>query len=1551
MVESSHHDEELKGPQKADKTIKQSTTESEELPTGLDFSEKRRDTAANTADWSSKREVDQKDSEKNSDRLVTESAISNHKLNLPGKTFITMNTCTQTNSGTSSSEAASHDGFHAEGRQNNDDSVLDCMSEQHAEYAIIDQLGTGGMGIVYVARQQCLSRPVALKTLNERLEGRTDAEELFISEALVTGQLEHPNIVPIHELGKDRAGNLYLTMKLIQGQSWAELLSTSLTEIPEMTEGKWLLNQLEILIKICDAIAFAHSRGIIHRDLKPENVMIGEYGEVLVLDWGLALNVKLKGDEHTRVKTKHSGLSSAGTPRYMAPEQARGDMANIDYCTDVYLLGGMLYEILTGTAPHEASTVSESLNSAKREVQDPEIRAPERNFPRELADIALTALKLDPAERFRSVRQFQESIRHYFSHDASVRLSDEAAIIQAKIHEQDSVTSSECYNLYSQALSQCEQSLILWSGNREAKNLRTELRYQFATEALNRGDYGLAETQAAFIEQDHLNNNDQYDYIQETLHKHKINKSRTVLAILVIIFLSIGMYQIFSGLKEKAERELTRKEHQEALSQLCIDGWDAVRRGDSGNAFTIREEIHHSTYDNLQNIDNLRTHFDWACAVLLWSQSRWEELYLFLTENSPNFLESTEFRQMITTGDNKTLDTLPQVLQPFNTKSERNTATIWDLLQLSGNNLNIQSLNTLFELISEHEKKNNTLLPFHEYYTQMVVLRKAAIFACLRQKLGDSADDIKRRAQLSQSIIPFSCTKPPFGHSLMSPVPSRLSYSVLDDEQWIAFDSSNTPLQWDTLYIGDIPGTSTLVPIDDGTWLLSYYGQILRISGTDGSVLDRVPLAEEVHIMWPNPLDRSELNLVEFLSREKNSIHKIDIHHGIVQPPVYPAGALLASVSPLKIANSFVQARVKGTKIEGESDEQQNLGELEGSIEKDPTNPGLLLHYLILRKDMLTSEQIEKLKARILEITTPFFPFFIVQAGILAEQGGFRDLGDSLYTLAEKRFYELGGNPDLAFSSLNPATNLRMLADSLLQSGDKARAMELIDRGTRFSTFCEGDHLFYNHYQAWLAKEKLFEKAEKIGHYLSAALKSAGNGYFLFSGGLLLFVDIAFHLCLVALFFLGMTVLYLIVQTHSRVVRDLKMKGLDSAWKRCFAFINFPIERFKCLFLSYTTWTEKAFLIFLGLIIVFSLSFSSITMTTLLDEFYTKDLLIMNGYTESEGFIHTMEQTIIDEPANGAALRLLAEGCRFRGAPDRLQPLLERIVNGEQPDSISLNNFAVLLEESGQVNDALSYYKRAAKHDDEGAMVARINIARIHNQPDELATLLPQCAHRDRIRMIHEKAESPAWALCPLRDLITILRGKKIISSYYISHLFTSIDNGIDRFLDYIIVLGDSLNERTVLSLIFRLLLYAAMIICLMALVWFPFPQKNRFGFVRKTAKMSKHGTQFYTVSALQLLIPGIYDIRQHRFVLGILQPFVIMTVAIVSVLITHGSILQDHFSIFNPFEYRGGMVLTLNPHLEWLKELCLWIIAGVFTIHIIRMTGMSIFIRLKQTI
>ncbi len=271
-------------------------------------------------------------------------------------------------------------------------------------YAVEEEIGRGGMGTVYRAFDQDLKRHVALKVLRRDLCGEASRLARFIEEAQATAGLEHPGIVPIHEIGLDDEGRVYYTMKLVRGRTLAQIVERIRAGDAATAREFTRFRLLEILIHVARAVAYAHERGFVHRDLKPQNIMIGTYGEALVLDWGLARRLDAPDPIPGAI---------VGTPAYMAPEQAEGEAARLGPPADVYSLGATLLHVLAGRAPYEGAATPEVLTKLVTGERPPRARALDPRVPRELDAICAKAMERAPERRYAGALAFAADLQAY----------------------------------------------------------------------------------------------------------------------------------------------------------------------------------------------------------------------------------------------------------------------------------------------------------------------------------------------------------------------------------------------------------------------------------------------------------------------------------------------------------------------------------------------------------------------------------------------------------------------------------------------------------------------------------------------------------------------------------------------------------------------------------------------------------------------------------------------------------------------------------------------------------------------------------------------------------------------------------------------------------------------------------------------------------------------------------------------------------------------------------------------------------------------------------
>ncbi|MDF1662269.1 MAG: protein kinase [Planctomycetota bacterium] len=288
----------------------------------------------------------------------------------------------------------------------------------HAETVLkkLDKLGEGGMGVVYRAQDQKLNRQAALKVIQPSRAGRK-AVQRFLRESKITAGLDHPSIPPVYEAGTNSEGEHYLLMRMIHGQT----LEDRIAHYQESQDPRELQSLIEVLIKVGEAMAYAHSRRIIHRDLKPANIMVGEFGEVMVMDWGLAVNLGQK-EESTLDSNDDSDIApinpkaltrvgaSLGTVGYMSPEQATGDAA--DGRTDIFSLGAILTVMLTGRSPVHGDSAAAALVA----TMDNRIASPRdivSGLPPELCSISEKALAFRPEDRYSFANEMVDDLKSF----------------------------------------------------------------------------------------------------------------------------------------------------------------------------------------------------------------------------------------------------------------------------------------------------------------------------------------------------------------------------------------------------------------------------------------------------------------------------------------------------------------------------------------------------------------------------------------------------------------------------------------------------------------------------------------------------------------------------------------------------------------------------------------------------------------------------------------------------------------------------------------------------------------------------------------------------------------------------------------------------------------------------------------------------------------------------------------------------------------------------------------------------------------------------------
>ncbi|MEQ8822433.1 MAG: serine/threonine-protein kinase [Sumerlaeia bacterium] len=378
--------------------------------------------------------------------------------------------------------------------------LYDALGDRTTEIFLLSKIAQGGQGEIWEAYQKNLDRLIAVK----RAHGHIGSQDDFFKEAFASARLDHPNIVPIYDLGLCYHENEkvpLLVMKRIVGTNWAEMMRTERSS-PHFSLSIFLAKHLPILVSVINAVSYAHAKGVIHRDLKPSQVMVGDYGEVFLLDWGLAIFLGQEEDEVSetsypvdldKVWTLDTATNPAGTPAYMAPEQARFFKDQLGFHTDVYLLGAILYEMVTGRPPHHSEKVQKSLRRAIENEYEP----PGPGCPAELTDLIAFCLRTDPAERPASALAVRETITAYLT---GAGRKQQSISLCNQLRKRGFANLG--YEELSQAARQLSEITHLWPDNPDIDACRHDLLVAYAEAAIANRDFMLARLQADRLEDD-----------------------------------------------------------------------------------------------------------------------------------------------------------------------------------------------------------------------------------------------------------------------------------------------------------------------------------------------------------------------------------------------------------------------------------------------------------------------------------------------------------------------------------------------------------------------------------------------------------------------------------------------------------------------------------------------------------------------------------------------------------------------------------------------------------------------------------------------------------------------------------------------------------------------------------------------------------------------------------------------------------------------------------------------------------------------------------------
>ena len=441
-----------------------------------------------------------------------------------------------------------------------------------ADFVLIRKIAQGGQGEVWEAWQSSLMRRVAVKRQT------SGGIREFLQEAYTTGELDHPNIIPIYELGRTEVDGIerpLLAMKMVNGRPWDRELEEDHKK-KDFNLELHIARHLRVLLDVCHAVEFAHSKGVMHRDLKPQQVMIGDFGEVLLMDWGLAMSIKDPEDTQAGVhlpkfRTRDKAMNRCGTPVYMAPEQTAEDTHELGFHTDVYLLGGILFEIVANIPPHEAETAEEAFELAMTN----ELRPLPLDCPEPLRAIIEKSLAGNPSARQQTVREFREAVEDYLT-GASRQL--ESREITREISQKLAVSGVHDYDEFARIEQKLARAVSLWPNNPAALSLQEEVRAAHTRLALKHGDLSLARTlvRGLYFERNKTPLEQRIREEEEAIERQHRQRRRlkmammTALAVIFLGMLSMAVREKLNARQEAQLRQAAEAAEHQALEQKKI---------------------------------------------------------------------------------------------------------------------------------------------------------------------------------------------------------------------------------------------------------------------------------------------------------------------------------------------------------------------------------------------------------------------------------------------------------------------------------------------------------------------------------------------------------------------------------------------------------------------------------------------------------------------------------------------------------------------------------------------------------------------------------------------------------------------------------------------------------------------------------------------------------------------------------------------------------------------------------------------------------------------
>lgn len=1141
--------------------------------------------------------------------------------------------------------------------------VLPNQNPKLSQYVIEHPLGEGGMGVVYQALQQNLRRKVALKMLQPSLEEDPELVEQFVLEAMVTGRLEHPNIVPVHDLGKADNQRLFMGMKLVRGESLKALLKREPADSPQR-----LIHYLDILSQVGDAMAYAHSEGILHRDLKPENVMVGKFGEVQVMDWGLAFAFRPQGSKDLK---QLAGLSSgpSGTPAYMSPEQAEGKDDAIGEWSDVYLLGAMLYEILTGSPPHRGRSVIAVLLAAQAgEIQRPSERAPGRDIPYDLEELCLNALRADPKERIQSVEAFQDQVKIYQSHREALHLIDRARQLL-----QERNPGSEPYEDAKKAKWILNQALEIWPEADAATELLSQSLLLQIDHCLEQG-FGAEALQLIEALPPLSTVEPKRTQKLEGAARRQMNKRRNrVLTATGLLVLSIFLGSWLSAVSTRLQSEDRQADAREQLPETTAAAWTKLHKDDP-------------------NLDQALLELTQQLQKTGWTRSQSDLRHLTLMASWQS-LQKGHLGRAFQFMSNEINDSQKELFQRcLASPSPGSLATTLDKWRQATKQLP-EVVSQLSQTILLASWSRTPQSPQDQAFLKTQLASLGATAA-----LADWDSGVNSTFLTSSGELPYRFRRDPSQGRVFAMTGAGQT------ELW------TYPSQKE--HQGSVLKPLPLLLRYKEEWLLVVPkgGDILSLSAKTGIVRYRLRLHDDCLGLIPRPGGFYALQAGTW-GPSKSRLIPATPDRWIEEalPGARESGShFLSSLQSGEEKNSLSLFPNGPSETSRLSKEQISRG-----LKRDPKHP-IWGHQqaLLLHREGKIAERDVVLKTL---LTLDLSPYERVSfAKDWAEAGDLKVCERFIDSALEEQVKQ-GLNPDLNTNlSWNPAVLTRGIAESLLESHPEM-ARRLLGKSREMATTLEGDRFPFVTGKGWMVEEGVFESEQERKEYARRA-ESLG-GFFFSPPGITKVFDLVLLISFIVPTTLILSMLVLYMRSFQTQRADLRNLGFRTELSRWAAFFTHPTLRCSHTFLAYTSRSERLFLFFGSLINLLTKVFITTVLTAVTD-IANMPLVLAHGHVGHP----TLESFILDSAEDAGAgeskahLKLRAEGELARRRFGPAGDLLEEVLKLEGEDGFALNNLGYLRELAGNSTEALSFYERAGAIEGEEGQVGRYNWARLKGE-------------------------------------------------------------------------------------------------------------------------------------------------------------------------------------------------------------------------------------------